>query len=206
MLGPSYIRVNQSAIRPRKQREIEVKNEHDDIHGKVRKQLIEYPPYIPPGSAIFPNYSNQLNRFLRHAYFTPLSYKDHIQAKEQADIFASIRKKIQQHHLTIRVTDKSNNFYIGSTDEFNRKVQMYFAETNAYMQLTSNPFDENVNKVTQLLNQLRSKKFILQWQYNQMMPDPKKTELAHLYFNPKTHKVYKRTKSFANDYIVCFQI
>lgn len=62
-------------------------------------------------------------------------------------------------------------------------------ETNAYIELRENPFHDVLHKVVQLLNQLRGKKSILQWQYNQMMPDPKKTELSHLYFNPKTHKV-----------------
>ena len=187
-IGPSYIGVNQSAIRSRKEQEIEIQHEHDDIHGKVKRQLVEYPPYIPSGNKIFEIYSNELLVYLQQAYFTPLSFKDHIQARQQAQISASIRKKIQQHHLTIRVTDKSNNFYIGLTSEFKKKEQAYFNETNAYIQLMDNPFDEVLNKVIQLLNQLRSKRFILKWQYDQMMPDPKQTQLAHLYFNPKTHK------------------
>lgn len=151
---------------------------------------MEYPPYISPGNPIHHNYFEELDHYLKHAYFTSLSCKDHIQTKEQADICASIRKKIRQHHLTIRVTDKSNNFYIGSSIEFKKKAQTYINETNAYIELTSNPFNEILDKVNQLLNQLRSKKFILKWQFNQMMPDPQQTELAHLYFNPKTHKVY----------------
>ena len=111
-------------------------------------------------------------------------------------IFLILRFVCSWHnHLTIRLTDKSNNFYIGLTSEFKKKEQAYFNETNAYIQLNTNPFDEVLNKVIQLLNQLRSKKFILKWQYDQMMPDVKKIELAHLYFNPKTHKVCETTKS-----------
>ena len=104
-------------------------------------------------------------------------------------IFLILRFVCSWHnHLTIRVTDKSNNFYIGLTSEFKKKEQAYFNETNAYIQLNTNPFDEVLNKVIQLLNQLRSKRFILKWQYDQMMPDLKQTQLVHLYFNPKTHK------------------
>jgi len=161
----------------------------------VKKQLVDYPPYIPSGNKIFEIYSNELLTYLQQAYFTSLSFKDHIQAKEQANIFASIRKKLQEHHLTLRLTDKSNHFYIGLTSEFKKKELAYLNETNAYIQLNTNPFDEVLNKVIQLLNQLRSKKFILKWQYDQMMPDVKKIELAHLYFNPKTHKVCETTKS-----------
>ncbi|CAF4778156.1 unnamed protein product, partial [Rotaria socialis] len=38
-LGPSYIRVNQSAIRPKCQQETEIKNEHKDIYSKVENHL-----------------------------------------------------------------------------------------------------------------------------------------------------------------------
>ncbi|CAF5175679.1 unnamed protein product, partial [Rotaria magnacalcarata] len=34
-LGPSYIRLNQSAIRPKCQQETEIKNQHKDIYSKV---------------------------------------------------------------------------------------------------------------------------------------------------------------------------
>ena len=194
VLGPSYIRVNQSAIRPRQQQEIEINNEHNDIYMNAKRHLVENPSHIPSENIIFLNYSNQLRNYLQGSYLRPRSYQDHIQAKQQADIFRSIPKKIRQQHPIICFTDKSNHFYIGSHQEFQTKVQKYFSETNAYIEILQNPYDEVLNKVIQLLNQLRSKKLILQWQYNQMMPDPKKVELAHLYFNPKTHKVYiKRT-------------
>jgi hypothetical protein len=189
ILGPSYIRVNQGAIRSRKQQQIEVKNEHSGIFKTVKNHLVENYPYIPSENHIFQDYFNQLHNYLQGSYLKPISYRDRIQAKQQADIFSSIRRKIRQQGLVIRLTDKSNNFYIGSSEELHTKAQKYFLETNAYIQLSKNPFNEILDKVTQLLNQLRSKKLILQWQYNQMMPNPKTTELAHLYFNPKTHKV-----------------
>ncbi|CAF2093802.1 unnamed protein product, partial [Rotaria magnacalcarata] len=50
------------------------------------------------------------------------------------------------------------------------------------------PFNEILDKVIQLLNTLRGKDLIRKWQYEQMMPDRTTCEVAHLYFNPKTHK------------------
>lgn len=144
---------------------------------------------IPLGASVFKQYSKNLHDYLHHCYFTPLSYKDQIQAKEQAKIIASIRMKIKQFNLIIRLTDKGNNFYIGSAIEFEKKVQKFFSDTNAFMELSSNPFNEILNKVIQLLNRFRPTKLILKWQYDKMMPDRKTCELAHLYFNPKTHKV-----------------
>ena len=144
---------------------------------------------MPRTLPIFKEYSNQLLDHLNHAYFTPISYKDHIQAFEQIQVIRSIRKKIKNRNLLIRLTDKGNNFYIGLTSEFEKKVQQFFSDTNAFLQLSINPFHEILNRVMQLLNQLQSKRLITLWQYNQMVPDGTKCELAHLYFNPKTHKV-----------------
>ncbi|CAF1487920.1 unnamed protein product, partial [Adineta steineri] len=154
---------------------------------KVQNNLTEY-HHVPRTHAIFEEYGNQLLNYLNSCYFTPLPYKDHIEAQEQSQTTASIRHKIKQFKLIIRVTDKSNNFYIGSAIEFEKKVQQYFMDTNAFIKIKENPFNEILTKVTQLLNNLRSEIFILQWQYNEMIPDRKTTELAHLYFNPKTHK------------------
>ncbi|CAF4400470.1 unnamed protein product, partial [Rotaria magnacalcarata] len=120
--------------------------------------------------------------------FTPLSYKDQLISREQAQILGSIRRIIQNMNLIIRVTDKGNNFYIGSAVEFEKKAQKIFSDTNAFIELSHNPFNEIFDKVIQLLNTLRGKDLIRKWQYEQMMPDRTTCELAHLYFNPKTHK------------------
>jgi hypothetical protein len=92
-------------------------------------------------------------------------------------------------NLVIRVTDKGSNFYIGSVSEFEKKVEKFFSDTNAFVELSYNPFNEILDSVIDLLDKLQSKKLILQWQFKKMMPDREKSELPHLYFNPKTHKV-----------------
>ena len=111
--------------------------------------------------------------------------------KNKHKLLHLFKNKIKQNKLILRVTDKSNHFYIGLASEFKKKVQKFFTDTNAYIELYENPFNELLNKVIQLnlINNLRSKKLILKRQYEEMMPDTEKTELAHLYFNPKTHKV-----------------
>ena len=90
------------------------------------------------------------------------------------------------------MTDKGHNFYIGSNIAFEKKVQKFFSDTNAFIELSHNPFNEILDKVIELLNKLASKKLIFQWQCKEMMPDRTKCELAHLYFNHKTHKVEYR--------------
>ncbi|CAF2139036.1 unnamed protein product [Rotaria magnacalcarata] len=187
-LGPSCIRLNQSAIRPRKQQEILIKKEHKNIDQKVVHHLASQPNNIPVKSRILKTYSDDLLNYFNHSYFSPLTYKNEIQALEQARTALSIRRKLKKSNLILRVTDKGHNFYIGSAIEFDKKVQKFFQDTNAFVILEENPFNEILDKVIHLLNRLHGKKLILRWQYNKMMPDRTKSELAHLYFNPKTHK------------------
>ncbi|CAF4162449.1 unnamed protein product, partial [Rotaria sordida] len=186
-LGPSYIRLNQNAIRPEKQQLKELEKEHKEIYQKVELNLIKNQG-IPLTVPIFKRYSTNLLNSLRHYYLTPLSYKDQIEAQQQAHIATSIRMLIKEKNLIIRLTDKGHNFYIGSATEFEKKARKFFSDTNAFIELSDNSFNDITNKVIQLLNRLREQNLIRKWQYEQMMPDRTKCELAHLYFNPKTHK------------------
>ncbi|CAF4964931.1 unnamed protein product [Rotaria sp. Silwood1] len=187
-LGPSFIRLNQSAIRPRDQQEVQIAKEHKKINDAVQHHLISPPHRVPLTSLILTTYSNELLNYFNHSYFAPISYQDQLRAIEQATTATSIRRKLEKFNLILRITDKGHNFYVGSMIEFEKKVQKFFQDTNAFIELTENPFNEILNKVIQLLNRLREKNFILAWQYKKMMPDRTKCELAHLYFNPKTHK------------------
>ncbi|CAF5191575.1 unnamed protein product, partial [Rotaria magnacalcarata] len=184
----SYIRLNQSAIRPKHQQETEIEKQHKYIYSKVEKHLTGYSHHIPRNNPIFKQYSDHLLDYLNDTYFTPLSYKDQLICREQAQIVGSIRQIIKNMNLIIRLTDKGNNFYIGLANQFEKKAQKFFSDTNAFAELSFNPFNEIFDKVVQLLSALRQKDLIRKWQYEEMMPDRTKCELAHLYFNPKTHK------------------
>ncbi|CAF5174787.1 unnamed protein product, partial [Rotaria magnacalcarata] len=87
--GPYYIRVNQSAIRPKCQQETEIKNQHKDIYSKVENHLTGYPHLIPRNNAIFKQYSDHLLDYLNQSYFTPLAYNDQLISLEQAQILGS---------------------------------------------------------------------------------------------------------------------
>lgn len=166
-----------------------MKNQHKEFYNKIKNHLVEYPHCIPRTKPIFDQYSAHLLDYFNHCYFTSLSYKDQLQTLEQAQTVASIRQIIKNMGLIIRLTDKGHNFYIGLASEFEKKAEKFFSDTSAFIELSDNPFNELFDKVVQLLDKLQSKKFILQWQFRKMMPKREKAELAHLYFNPKTHKV-----------------
>ncbi|CAF1919195.1 unnamed protein product [Rotaria magnacalcarata] len=69
-----------------------------------------------------------------------------------------------------------------------RKQKLIDKKTGAYIELDSNPLWSVFDKVILLLNDLRSKKYILSWQLDKMMPKRDTVQLAYLYFIPKPHK------------------
>ncbi|CAF1563796.1 unnamed protein product, partial [Rotaria magnacalcarata] len=103
--GPSCIRINQSAIRPRHQQEIAIQKDHKSIYDKVGHHLNEH-YFVPMTATILKQYSNQLLHDLNRSYFSPLSYNDQTLALKQAKKVVSIQRKIKKHHLILRVTDK----------------------------------------------------------------------------------------------------
>ncbi|CAF1927930.1 unnamed protein product [Rotaria magnacalcarata] len=159
VLGPSCIRINQSPNRPRHQQEIAIQKDHKNIYDKVRSHLSEH-YFIPMIATVLKQFLNQLLHDLNSSYFSPLSYHDQI--------------------LTLNQAKKRK--------EFDKKAQNFFQDTNAFIELKDNPFNKIQDNVIHLLNQIRTKKIIFQWQCNKMMPNRIKCQLAHLYFNPKTHK------------------
>ena len=67
-----------------------------DISTKVQNYLTSYPYCIPRTTSIFKEFSNYLLNYLNRCYFTPLLYKDHMQAVEKSHITTSIRQKIKK--------------------------------------------------------------------------------------------------------------
>ncbi|CAF2143501.1 unnamed protein product [Rotaria magnacalcarata] len=117
-LGPSYIRLNQSAIRPKCQQETEIKNQHKDIYSKVENHLTGHPHRIPRNNTIFKQYSDHLLAYLNQIYVSPLSYKDQLMSREQAQILGSIRRIIINMNLIIQLS--SNPF----NEIFDKVVQL----------------------------------------------------------------------------------
>ena len=182
--------MNQTALRTGKQQRAEIKRQYEEISKKVTNRLIEKPHFVSLSSPYFKQCSVALQNYINRCYFsTPIPYKDQVQALQQINNNRTIRRKLKEKDLIIRVTDKGHNFYIGSRVEFEKKAEQFFQETNAFNELTNNPFHEIKNKVIDLLNKLRESGSISKKQYGEMAPDSKKCELAHLYFNPKTDKV-----------------
>ncbi|CAF1380449.1 unnamed protein product [Rotaria sp. Silwood1] len=128
-----------------------------------------------------------------------LSVYDDLRVHSELRLVQSIRRKLKKAKLVLRPTDKSGVFHIGSMDDYERKAVEYREKTNAYIELSENPLQDIINKVTRLLNDLQLKKQILvKKHYDKMMPDRQKVELSHMYYVPKAHKKYTPLRPIIN--------
>ena len=151
---------------------------------------------IQSNRQISKNLADQLNIQFHRGYTTPLSTRDVLRTQNDFRIMNAIRRKLKRNKLILRLTDKSNILYIGRSIDFDKKAQAYREKTKAYQELTSNPLEEILYKVTHLLNDLHAQKLVQVKQYGEMMPKRDKVRLGYMYFNPKVHKV--RIKNFSS--------
>lgn len=189
-IGGNYIRPNRSMLCPYSEREKKVQKEHDGIMEKLKKYLSNARSSLPLTSPLFKEFSRRLHACLTFHYMTPLPYMDQIRAKQERQIVKSIRQKLKTAKLILRESDKDGNLYVGQMTVFEQKAIEYRMKTGAYEELSYNPLEEILIKVTRLLNDLHMKtKQLTAKQYKKMITTRDKVRLAYMYFNPKTHKV-----------------
>jgi hypothetical protein len=190
-LGPTYIRPNPTAFYPKKYQEKRINDELKKIMDKIIKYMSnpKDPDHIPQNALLYTLYSDRLRTYLTDRYMTPLPLMDQIRALRELKLVKSIRQKLIKYKLILRETDKSGVLHIGRAIDYERKAAEYRQKTGAYEQLTSNPFNDIIYRVTHLLNQLKASKKISEWQRLKLVPIRDKTELAYMYFIPKPHKV-----------------
>ena len=189
--GPTYIRPNQSTLRPFKQRQKQIDQELNTIMAKLKKYMsnIKDSRTIPLTAPLYKFYSDRLQTYLLHRYTTPLPLIDQLRARREFKIAKSIRRKLKKYKLILRETDKSGVFHIGRRIDYKQKAAKYRQDTGAYEELNTNPFNEIIHNVTHLLNQLKTMKQIREDQRMKMIPVRAETQLAYMYFLPKPHKV-----------------
>ena len=148
--------------------------------------------HMPNTSNIIEQFSQKLAACLQESYMAPISYLDNHRTRKGRQIIRSIQSRIKKENYILRVTDKSGIFHLGHASDYDLKAEAYRQKTGAHVELDCDPLWSAFDKVIRLLNDLRSKKHILAWQFDQMMPKRNEVALAYLYFIPKPHKVTQR--------------
>ncbi|CAF4643107.1 unnamed protein product, partial [Rotaria socialis] len=185
--GPNYIRSNQSSLHSYKHQEKHVQEEHKNIMNVITRYLIRE-HHIPLTATIIRELSQHLETSLHQQYTIPLSYLNIYRTRKEFKLMKSIQHRLKKGNYILRETDKSGIFHIGTSVDYEKKAEAYRQKTGAYIELDSNPLRSVFDKVILLLNDLRSKKYILSWQLDKMMPKRDTVQLAYLYFIPKPHK------------------
>ena len=175
-------------------------NEHRTMLTVVESHLIRFHS-VPLRSPIIQQFSQQSRACLQQHDMASLSYLNIRRTRKELNLVQSIRSRLKKGQHVLRVTDKSGVFHIGHVRDYELKADAYRQKTKAYVELDDDPLWTVFDRVTRLLNELRAKQHIHVWQLNKMMPKREKATLAHLYFNPKAHKVIARllaTRSFVH--------
>ncbi|CAF4014205.1 unnamed protein product [Rotaria sordida] len=188
ILGESYIRPNQSALRPQKHRETQIQNELQDIKEKAPRQIKNYCGREPP-KAMMNHYCELVENRLRQRFMAPLAYVDFMRAQREFRLVKSIRRKARKAKLILRVCDKGGGLHIGSKSDYERKAAKYREDTKAYQELSYNPLKEMITNMTKALNAMKQNKELTNYNYNRLVPNPNLVKLSYKYFNPKPHKV-----------------
>jgi hypothetical protein len=186
--GESYTRPNQSALRPYKHRESQIQKECKDMKDKVNKQLTKYCNRAPP-KPMLDRYAQLLEHRLRLRYMAPLSFVDQMRAQREKQLTQSIRRKLRQEKLILRVCDKGGGLHISTKADYEQKAAEYRRNTGACEELTYNPLEEMINNVTSELKALKDTKQLSLYYYNLLVPKPEVVKQSYMYFNPKAHKV-----------------
>ncbi|CAM4799289.1 unnamed protein product [Rotaria magnacalcarata] len=112
-------------------------------------------------ATIIKEFSQQLETILHQQYMIPLSYLNIYRTRKEFKLMKSIQHRLKKGNYILRETDKSGIFHIGNSIDYEKKAEAYRQKTGAYIELDSNPLWSVFDKVILLLNDLRSKKYIL---------------------------------------------
>ncbi|CAF1568614.1 unnamed protein product [Didymodactylos carnosus] len=190
--GPKYVPPCQSRFSG-KPIEKTIQREYDTIVGCFKAGLAN--SCVSGSDQRAKDFFASVDGLLRRLYTAPLSKKLFSRAQYEHRMIRSIQCQIEKSNVIVRPTDKSKVLHMGSADDYQRKAVQYMQETNAYREITSaiNPCYENVRTVLTLIDtMLKNKDINLQLWKQYMRPTASSTELAHLYFIPKPHKVDSR--------------
>ncbi|CAF2717694.1 unnamed protein product [Rotaria sp. Silwood2] len=190
--GPKYVPPCQSRFYKKEKRMKLIDQEHKNIMNTITEFFRKYNYCISDKRV--KEFSFNLKNLIQHLYTKKLSRKLSVRAKREHKLIMTIRRYLRNYRQVIlRRTDKSKVFHLGNAKEYQRKVIEYMQETQAYEEITSNvsPLAANLQQVISLLDHLHraEKPLITKKQYDKMRPKVSDTELGHLYFLPKPHKI-----------------
>lgn len=99
------------------------------------------------------------------------------------------RDEQKKGRVIFRQTDKSKVFHVDRPENYITKSKAYMKKTDAYIEIEKSPLKRMIEETEELLRNLVNKKLLPGKYFEKLTPNQKESELPHLYYNPKDHKV-----------------
>ena len=147
--GPSYIRLNQSYVKKKKEIQKKIQHQHTTMIDKLASDL-QRRHGLPRKALVLKQFSDQLEVMFNQQFVSSsssLSYHDIHRTRNDLKIVLSIKRKLKKLPVIIRPSDKSGVIHIGYKRDYDQKVIQYQEKTQAYVELSSNPLMDTFYKV-----------------------------------------------------------
>ncbi|CAF4122159.1 unnamed protein product [Rotaria magnacalcarata] len=151
------------------------------IQTSLKHQPIQVDIFMTLSKCYLSHYTNRLIRQIRYkeawAHVKLVrQHRRHLLSKQQiVDVYPQIIVDVPKIPLNRIQLD-----YLSKSVDYEKKAEAYRQKTGAYIELDSNPLWSVFNKVILLLNDLRSKKHILTWHLDKMMPKRNKVQVSSM--------------------------
>jgi hypothetical protein len=99
------------------------------------------------------------------------------------------QKLQKQGDIVFRQTDKPKVFHADTRENYVTKSALYVTKTNAYIEVPESPLREMIDRTDKYLRGLVSSKQMPPSMRDKLRPSESDSELPHLYYNPKDHKI-----------------
>ena len=187
--GIKFIPPCQSHFFYRQPMETIIEREYNRLYNGNIKNLTNY--HVSDKDTRALEYFTALKTLLEQLYMKPLPKQLKIRAQYIYQKIKSIQRILQNSNIIVGQTDKSKLFFFMNAQDYAEKIKDYMTKTNAYEEIISGicPLADDLHSVISLLDYLKATKRINNEQYKEMFPNLKGSELAHIYFNLKIHKV-----------------
>ncbi|CAF2080919.1 unnamed protein product [Rotaria magnacalcarata] len=178
-LGPKFVPPAPEQVLERLPKEIgQMKEKVSAAWRRVTKTLGRQPPIVD-------RFCERIEDEIRKTVTTEAPTRDPT-LKPAIAFFRNIQKT---NNIIFRQTDKSKVFHTDTRENYIKKSEIYMNKTNAYREIQSSPLREMIEKTDKFLRNLVSSKRIPQALLDKLSPSLTESELPHLYYNPKDHKI-----------------
>jgi hypothetical protein len=176
--GPKFVPQNPKQTLQRLENEINLMKEKVAVAWRRETKTVGRNPEIV----------NRFSERIEQEIRTTIS-KEKIADPKMLKILGNLKKAQKEQKVIFRQTDKSKVFHLGKPDIYIEKSAQYMSKMNAYKEIDHSPLEDMIKGTEGLLIDLVRRKLLPSKYLEKLRPSQTDSELPHLYYNPKDHKI-----------------